>query len=184
MPSHINFAPDSSAVFVSLQGSNSLIAIDLARQAVRWKVPVGPAPAGVLWHDGKILVGIMGSDYVAVVDPRDGHVAEKVHTGRGAHVLFVPPDGRRSTRPTGWTARSSCSTARHCGRCAASAVPGGPDDIDFAPDGKLWVTRRWAHSVAVLDPANGRFATIEVGRSPHGIWLNTHDKFPAATAAR
>ena len=52
------------------------------------------------------------------------------------------------------------------------AVPGGPDDIDFAPDGKLWITRRFAAKLAVLDTATGQFQTIDVGRSPHGIWLN------------
>ena len=51
-------------------------------------------------------------------------------------------------------------------------IPGGPDDIEFAPDGRLWITRRWAEKVAVLDPATGDFQTIDVGRSPHGIFLN------------
>ena len=59
-------------------------------------------------------------------------------------------------------------------------IPGGPDDIAFAPDGKLWITRRWAEKVAVLDPKTGEYQTIDVGRSPHGIFLNEH----AATAPR
>ena len=52
------------------------------------------------------------------------------------------------------------------------AIPGGPDDIDFAPGGKLWITRRFAEKVAVLDPETGDYETIKVGRSPHGVWLN------------
>ena len=54
------------------------------------------------------------------------------------------------------------------------SIPGGPDDIAFAPDGKLWITRRFAEKVAVLDPATGTFETISVGRSPHGLFLNPH----------
>ena len=53
-------------------------------------------------------------------------------------------------------------------------IPGGPDDIDFAPDGRMWVTRRFAQKVAVVNLATGDYDTINVGRSPHGIWLNTH----------
>jgi streptogramin lyase len=52
------------------------------------------------------------------------------------------------------------------------AIPGGPDCIDFAPDGRLWITQRWAAKVAVLDPASGKYDEIEVGRSPHGVFLN------------
>ena len=51
-------------------------------------------------------------------------------------------------------------------------IPGGPDDIAFAPDGDLWITRRFAEKVAVLHPESGDFETIDVGRSPHGLWLN------------
>jgi YVTN family beta-propeller protein len=183
MPSHINFSPDSATVFVSLQGTNELIAIDIAARSVRWTVKVGDTPAGVLWHKGKLLVGIMGGAYVAVVDPRDGRVVDQIHTGRGAHVLFVPPDGRviyATNRVDGTISVLDAATLKEL---RVFAVPGGPDDIDFAPDGKLWITRRFAHSVAVLDPASGNFRTIEVGRSPHGIWLNTHDRLGNATAA-
>ena len=63
-------------------------------------------------------------------------------------------------------------------------VPGGPDDIDFAPDGKLWATLRWRQEVAVIDPLTGAVQTIRVSRSPHGIWLNTHDAFPAEVSAK
>jgi YVTN family beta-propeller protein len=168
---------------VSLQGTNDLIAIDIAARRVRWTMPVGDTPAGVLWHNGRVLVGIMGGAYVAVVDPRDGRVVEKIHTGRGAHVLFVPPDGRVIYATNRVDSTISVLDAATLKELRVFKVPGGPDDIDFGPDGKLWITRRFAHSVAVLDPTSGTFTTIEVGRSPHGIWLNTHDRLGNATAA-
>jgi streptogramin lyase len=49
----------------------------------------------------------------------------------------------------------------------------GPDDIGVAPDGKLWITLRFREQVAVLDPQTGTYDTIDVGRSPHGIFLTT-----------
>lgn len=184
MPSHINFAPDSKVVYVSLQGTDALTAIDTDTGAVRWTAKVGPAPAGVLWLNGRVLVGDMGADYVAVIDPATGAVERRVQTGKGAHNLFLSPDGRTlyvCNRVDGSISLLDPKTLAVKGRWV---VPGGPDDMDFAADGKIWVTRRWQHSVAVIDPASGQFATIETGRSPHGIWLNTHGVAPARLSAR
>ena len=45
-------------------------------------------------------------------------------------------------------------------------------DPYVGPDGKVWFTLRFVHKVAVLDPTTGTYTTIDVGRSPHGIFLN------------
>ena len=45
--------------------------------------------------------------------------------------------------------------------------------MGVAPDGKLWISLRFREQVAVLDPRTGDYETIDVGRSPHGIFLNT-----------
>ena len=92
MPSHVTYAPDSSMAYVTLQGTNRLAAIDLRHQAVSWTAEVGATPAGVIWLNNKLLVANMGSDHVAVVDPVDGRVEQRIHTGRGAHQLFLSPD--------------------------------------------------------------------------------------------
>src|ERR1700760_2659033 len=94
MPSHLDYAPDSSRVFVSLQGTDSMVAIDLNRLAVAWTAKIGKTPAGVLWHNGTVLVANMGTDYVAIVDPADGRVVGRVETGKGAHNLFLSPDSK------------------------------------------------------------------------------------------
>ncbi len=172
MPSHLAYAPDSSVVYVSLQGTDRLAAIDLTRMAVLWDAPVGETPAGVLWHDGRVLVADMGADDIAVVDPTDGRVDRRIHVGRGAHQMFLSPDGRTiwvNARVEGTT---TALDARSLAVTRTYRIPGGPDCIDFAPDGKLWITRRWAEKVDVLDPATGATRSIDVGRSPHGIFLN------------
>ncbi len=173
MPSHMNYAPDSSVVYVSLQDTDSLMAIETASGRVLWTTKVGKTPAGVLWHDGKILVGDMGSDYVAVVDPADGHVERKVQTGRAAHNLFMSPDGRELyvTNRVAGTISVLDPTTLAVER--SYSVPGGPDDISFAPDGTIWAGLRFRQHVAVIDPKTGTYTTIPTGRSPHGIWLNT-----------
>ncbi len=174
MPSHLAFSPDSSMVYVTLQGTNQLAAFDMRQLAPVWVSEVGPTPAGVIWHDGKLLVANMGSDHVAVVDPVDGHVERRVQTGRGAHVLFPSPDGRTiwvNNRVDGTT------VALDAGSLAplrTYRVPGGPDCIDFAPDGKLWITQRFIQKVGVLDPATGALTSYPVGRSPHGLFLTAN----------
>jgi streptogramin lyase len=172
MPSHLAYSPDSSMVYVTMQRSNRLVAIDLKRLVVLWNSPVGRTPAGVLWNHGKLLVADMGTDYLAEVDPVDGHVLRHIVTGKGAHNLFHSPDGHEiwvNNRVAGTTEVLDADTLQpiHTYR-----IPGGPDDMAFAPDGRVWITRRWAEKVAVLDPATGDYKSIDVGRSPHGIFLN------------
>ncbi len=177
-PSHMAFSPDSRRVFVSLQGSDKLTAIDLASMQILWTEPVGPTPAGVLWLHDKILVADMGNDYVAVVDPASGHVVDKLVTGKGAHNLFLSPDNRIlwvNNRAGGTTTAVDAETLKVL---RSYNIPGGPDDIAFAPDGDLWITRRFAEKVAILHPETGDFETIDVGRSPHGIWLNPAARSP------
>ena len=172
MPSHLAFSPDSSKVYVSLQGTNRLAAIDLLRLAVIWDVPVGNTPAGVLWNRGHVLVADMGMDYVAEVNPADGTVVNRIHTGTGAHQIFASPDGKLiyvNNRAGGTITVLDAATLA---TLRVYRVPGGPDDLAFAPDGKIWITCRFAERIAILDPRTGQMQTAAVGRQPHGIFLN------------
>ena len=172
MPSHLAYAPDSGTVYVSLQETDRLVAIDLKKLSILWNQPVGKTPAGVLWLHGKLLVADMGADYLAEVDPADGRVLRRIVTGKGAHNLFLSPDGKIlwvNNRVAGTTESLDATTLTPI---RSYRIPGGPDDMAFAPDGRIWITRRWAEKVAVLDPATGDYQTIDVGRSPHGIFLN------------
>ena len=185
MPSHLAYSPDSAAVYVSLQGTDKLAAIDLRTLEVLWIADVGRTPAGVLWLNGRVLVANMGTADVAVVNPADGRLERSVHTGKGAHQLFLSPDRKLVY---------VCNRLDNYGVLALDAatldvvrrykVPGAADDIGFAPDGKLWITLRIANRVAVLDPATGAVEDIEVGRSPHGIFVNPRAELPTPVASR
>jgi len=173
MPSHINYAPDSATVYVSLQDSGRLLAIDTASGAVRWDSRVGSTPAGVLWHNGQILVADMGTNYVAVVDPASGRVVREVHMADGPHNLFAAPSRHllyATCRVSGIIEQLDWNSLQvvHSYR-----VAGGPDDIVFGPHDTLWATLRWRQHVAVIDRVSGEERFIPTGRSPHGIWLNT-----------
>ncbi|OZI31850.1 hypothetical protein CAL29_28740 [Bordetella genomosp. 10] len=174
MPSHLDFTPDSRTSFSSMQESDSVVAFDLANMTVRWTSKVGATPAGVLYHNGKLLVCVMGADYVAELDPADGKILRKIKTGVGPHNIFLTPDGKTlyvSNRIGGSLVALDPNT--YALRRTYPFHASGPDDIGVAPDGKLWVTLRFREQVAVLDPASGDYETIAVGRSPHGIYLTT-----------
>lgn len=171
MPSHVAYAPDSSMAFVTLQGSNKLAAYNLNDLTLAWTADIGKTPAGVVWHNGKLLVANMGTDNIVQADPVDGHVERHIRTGRGAHQIFPSPDGRVlyvNNRVDGTTTALDSKTLEVI---RTYKVPGGPDCIDFAPDGKLWITQRFIQKVGILDPVTGDLRSVPVGRSPHGIFL-------------
>lgn len=174
MPSHLDFSPDSRWSFNSMQQSGTVVSIDLATGTQRWKSEIGPTTAGVLYHNGKVLCCVMGTRDMVVLDPESGRIERRVETGVGPHNMFLTPD--RSTlyvtnRVGGSIAALDAGslTVKRVYKLGAS----GPDDMGIAPDGKLWVALRFREQVAVLDPDSGRYDTIEVGRAPHGIFLNT-----------
>ncbi|MDN3566373.1 YncE family protein [Paeniroseomonas aquatica] len=170
-PSHLAFSPDSRFAYVTLQGAKGLMAIDLAERKPTWTAEVGSQPAGVIWHRGRLLVGIMGSDHIAVVNPADGRVERTVFLGRGAHTIFPAPDGRALYVTSRVDSRISVLDPETLEVTARWDIPGGPDCIAFDPDGKMWVTLRWIARVAQVDPATGEAVTIPVGRSPHGVFV-------------
>lgn len=170
-PSHIAFSPDSRAAYVTLQGTGMVAAVSLETHQMLWEAPVGREPAGILWNRGRLIVGVMGTDSFAVLNPGTQQVERTIPVGRGAHQVFISPDGR-----------SIWATSRVQSRIAeidpdtldvrrVIDLPGGPDDIAFDPDGRLWTTLRWAGRIARLDPRTGEAELIRVGRSPHGIFI-------------
>ena len=176
-PSHIAFTADSKLAFVTMQDSNELAAIDLVSHTLLWKMPTGPAPAG-LWMtpgDQYLLVGITGGDYVQVLDWRNRREVKKIFTGKGAH-NFRPQGDRKHVFVTNRIASSisliNMQTLEKVGDI--TDLPAGPDDMELTPDGKqLWVTFRFARKAGVIDvPSMKLMTVIPVGKSPHGIFFH------------
>ncbi len=173
MPSHLDFSPDSRWSFNSMQDSNTLVSFDLTNMTIRWTSHVGATPAGVLWHNGKVLCAVMGENGFVEVDPITGKVLRHIRTGEGAHNIFLSDD------------RTALYVSNRIGGSLTLldpitlevkrnyVLPGGPDDMGIAPDGKLWVAMRFHETIAVVDPVTGDYESIPVGRSPHGLFLNT-----------
>ncbi|WP_241018907.1 cytochrome D1 domain-containing protein [Paraburkholderia sp. Tr-20389] len=175
-PSHLTFSSDNRTVFVTLQDSGELAAIDLPTQTVLWKMSVGRAPAG-LWMtpgDKYLLVGMTGEDDVAVVDWHHQQVVKRIHTGRGAHNFRNLDDGKHvvvSNRVDSTISIIDYTTLTNVGDI--TGLMPGPDDMELSSDKRyLWVGFRFARHVGVIDMSTRKLIdTIEVGRSPHGIFF-------------
>ncbi|MGI4813853.1 MAG: beta-propeller fold lactonase family protein [Janthinobacterium lividum] len=181
MPSHMAFTRDSRIVFISLQVSGEVAALDLATQTVLWKMKVGKVPAG-LWMtpgDKYLLVGMTGEDDVAVVDWRTHTVVKRIQTGRGAHNFRSLVDGRHVAVSNRIADTISILDEETLTRVddITGLLP-GPDDMELSADRRyLWVTFRFAKRVGVIDLTTRKLLrTIPVGRSPHGIYF--YDRAP------
>jgi DNA-binding beta-propeller fold protein YncE len=176
MPSHIAYSNDSKTVYISLQVSGEIAAIDLPTQTLKWKMKVGEVPAGVWMTPGDkyLLVGMTGADYVAVVDWRNQKVVKTIPTGKGAHNFRSMVDGKHvlvSNRVANTISIIDEDSLTNVGNITG-LLP-GPDDMELTADKKyLWVTFRFAKHVGVIDLADRKLIqTIKVGRSPHGIYF-------------
>jgi YVTN family beta-propeller protein len=175
LPSHMAFAPDSSTVFITQQGSDKISAIDLKTQAVLWSMPVGKLPAGILMtDDGKyLLVGIMGADYVEVIDWRTQKTVKRIPAGAGTHNFRFTADKRYVFVSNRVANTINIVDTQTLANTATIPVNGGPDCMELSEDGRtLWTTLRWIKKVAVIDvPSKKVIKLIPVGRSPHGVYF-------------
>lgn len=181
-PSHIAFTADSKLAFVTLQDSAEVVAIDLDKQVIVWRMQTGPVPAGV-WmtpNDQYLLVGITGADYVQAIDWRNQKEIKRIKTGNGAH-NFRPMGDKKHVFVTNRVANSisllNMQTLEKIGDI--TGLPAGPDDMELTPDGKtLWVTLRFSKRVGVIDvPSMKLIDVISVGRSPHGVFFYPRAKW-------
>jgi DNA-binding beta-propeller fold protein YncE len=137
MPSHLAYSPDSKVVYVTLQGVKRVMAISLEERRPLWTAEVGPQPAGIIWHNGKLLVGVMGADHVAVMNPADGVVERTIYTGRGAHTVFAAPDGSALYVTSRVESRLTVLDPTTLEPKRRIELPGGPDCIAFDPQGRI-----------------------------------------------
>ncbi|WP_368044669.1 YncE family protein [Sabulicella glaciei] len=170
-PSHVAFSPDSRWAFVTLQGSGQVAAVDLEARQTAWVQDVGPEPAGIIWHRGRLIVGLMGREDFVALDPSTREVRIAFRVGRGAHTIFPGPDGRTLYATSRVESRIAEVDAETLEVRRIFEIAGGPDCIAFDSEGRLYATLRWTGRLMVLDPATGEHAQIRVGRSPHGVFV-------------
>jgi YVTN family beta-propeller protein len=179
-PSHLMIDSRSTVAYVTLQDSDEMLALDLATQAVRWKVSVGRMPADIYLtaDDRTLLVGLTGSDAVEAYDVSGAQprLIKRIVTGQGAHAFRARGDRRHvfvSNRVANTISLIDTQTLTAVDRFNA---PGGPDCMELLADGRtLLVTSRWARKLTYIDTQQRQvIRQVNVGRSPHGVWTLSH----------
>lgn len=179
-PSHLFIDADSKTVYSTMQDSDALVAIDIATQTIKARVPTGPMPADVYGSpDGrKLFVGLTGGDGVEVFDitgPEPRSLGQ-IKTAAGAHAFRAAGDNRHlyvSNRVANTISKIDMVTDQVV---ASYPAPGGPDCMDVSADGRyLLVSSRWARKLSVIDTVEKKVVQqVNVGKSPHGVWTLAH----------
>lgn len=181
-PSHLMIDSKSRTVYMSLQGSDEVMAIDLATQTQRWKTPVGKMPADIFLSpdDKHLLVALTGDKLVEVYDVSGAapRLVKRLQTGDGAHSFRAVGDGRYvlvSNRAANTISKIDLQSFEVAETFAA---PGGPDDMEILNDGRtLLVSSRWARKLSFMDLQTKQLIKqVPVGKSPHGVWTLDHAK--------
>jgi YVTN family beta-propeller protein len=179
-PSHIYIDSKSTVAYVTMQDSDELVAVDLAKQDIRWRIKTGPMPADVFGtpDDKTLLVGLTGSDAVEVFDvsgPAPKSV-RRIQTGAGAHAFRAAGDKRHvylSNRVANTISKIDLVTLNVVDTYPA---PGGPDCMEVLSGGRyLLTTSRWARRLTIIDTEKREVVKqVKVGKSPHGVWTLEH----------
>lgn len=174
---HMDFSAAGGYALASCEFSGQLVRIDVRRPRVLGALllPAGGSPQDVkLSPDGSLFyVADKNRNGVWLVDGRRLRIAGFLHTGLGAHGLYVSRDGKNLYVTNRGEGTISVVSFRRRRVVATWRIPGGgsPDMGGVSADGKtLWLTGRYDGVVYAIDTRNGRLrARIPVGASPHGL---------------
>ena len=179
-PSHLWIVSRSSIAYSTMQDSDELVAIDLVKQEIKWRIKTGPMPADVFGtaDDKLVLVGLTGSDSVEVFDvsgPTPKSI-KRIRTGAGAHAFRGAGDRKHvylSNRVANTISKIDLATLTVVDTYPA---PGGPDCMELLAGGRyLLTTSRWSKKLTIIDTEKREVVRqVPVGKSPHGVWTLDH----------
>jgi DNA-binding beta-propeller fold protein YncE len=174
---HADFTADGRFMLASCEFSGRMIVVNVPDEKVvrTFLLRTGAGPQDVkLSPDGRVFyVADMISNGVWKVDAHSFRKLGFIHTGFGAHGLYVSRDTRYlyvSNRGEGSVSLISLATGRPVRKWH---IPGGgsPDMGGVSTDGRvLWLTGRYNSEVYALDTRTGKLIRrIQVGLGPHGL---------------
>ncbi len=174
---HMDFSAHGRYLLASCEFDSTLVKVDVANQSVVGALSLsGPSmPQDVkLSPGGKIFyVADMRKNGVWEVDGATMKVVGFIHTGKGAHGLYVSRDSKQlyvSDRDEGAVSVVDLASRQVT---ATWRLPGGgsPDMGNISVDGKvLWLSGRYNSEVYAIATTTGKLlARIPVGDGPHGL---------------
>jgi DNA-binding beta-propeller fold protein YncE len=174
---HMDFSADGRFAVASCEFSGQLIKVDIPHERVVATLSLGPgrAPQDVkLSPDGSVFyVADMNSNGVWLVDAATFRVIRFMHTGLGAHGLYVSRDARFLYVTNRGEGSISVVSFRSGKIVTTWHIPGGgsPDMGNVSADGRvLWLSGRYNGVVYAISTSTGHLlARIPVGAGPHGL---------------
>lgn len=174
---HADFTADGRYFLATCEFSGQLVEVDTAAMRLRkvWRLPAGSMPQDVkLSTDGSVFfVADMMRGGLWVVDARKFRVLRFIHTGKGAHGLYVTRDSRRlliTNRGEGSISVLDMASRKIIDKWL---IPGGgsPDMGGISADGRIfWISGRYDAEVYAISIRSGRLLhRIKVGAGPHGL---------------
>lgn len=180
---HADWTADGNQFVATCEFTGKLILVDTAKMkllkvtTLKKQTDMNPMPQDIkISPDGKTFyIADMASHGVWIMPANNfGHLTF-MHTGKGAHGLYVTRDAKTlliTNREEG-----SISVMRFSDNklIAKWKIPGGgsPDMGNISADGKFfWVSGRYDDEVYVFNIEKGAFVTrIKVGQEPHGLTI-------------
>jgi len=175
---HADFSADGRYMIASCEFSGDLLKVDvLHRQVIgRLHLPgIMPMPQDVkISPDGRTwYIADMMSNGVWILNGDRFIRPTLLHTGRGAHGLYVSRDSKYLYVTNRGEGSISVVSFADNKIVATWRIPGGgsPDMGGISADGRvLWLSGRYNGVVYAISTATGRLIRkIAVGQSPHGL---------------
>jgi DNA-binding beta-propeller fold protein YncE len=180
---HGDFTADGRYFLASCEFEGKMVVVDVARERVVHYISLGRssyAPQDVkLSPDGRTFyVADMHANGVWRIDASTWRVRGLLHTGRGAHGLYVSRDTRIlyvTNRDEGSISLVRLATGKVVRKWR---IPPSPDGLPASPDmgnvnaagTVLWLSGRYSSEVYAIDTRTGKLlARIHTGTGPHGL---------------
>ncbi|MEA2390613.1 MAG: hypothetical protein QOK31_722, partial [Solirubrobacteraceae bacterium] len=174
---HADFTADGRLMLASCEFGGRAIVVDVRREKLVRTIPLraGTMPQDVkLSPDGRTFyVADMAAGGVWTIDAHRFRKTGLIHTGAGAHGLYVSRDSRYlyvSNRGEGSISVLSLRTGRPVHKWL---LPAGasPDMGGVSANGRvLWLSGRYSGDVYAIATSDGRLIKrITVGLGPHGL---------------
>ncbi len=175
-PFNLTVSKDGRRGYVTCEGSDSLILVDLRNREVIAEIEVGHQPHGVCLNPAETLayVSNRGSDTLSVVDLARNQVVSTISVGDEPHGVMTDTAGDTIYVVNAGTGDISVIDARKGKEVKRLAAARGPWAIDRSPDGKLlYVTNNLSHFVPFRTPSLSEVSVIDTERKQivNRIWL-------------